>query len=191
MRGHHGHADAHRDFVARDQRGDEAPPVELPGLRHGQRGRHDDGAHMQQGTLVRVVIVGGIDQDAVGQRGEGGLRRSIRHADHASALRGWIKGGDVLRDTRLGGVLGPGADGAAHGIQHQPACLAHHGFGQILEAKSGDEFGNGASGHGVGLVSSGLVARCGREYAIPRASGAPSGQKRRLARWRVRARNGL
>ena len=84
MRRHHRHADAHRDLVARDQRRDQVAARRAPRVcGQRQRRRHHHRADMQQGALVRVVIVGGVDQDAVGERREGRLRRNPGRADDA------------------------------------------------------------------------------------------------------------
>ena len=99
MRGHHRHADPHRDLVPRDDGQHDLLPAQPMRLAHRQGDRHDNRADMQQRRLVGVVIVGGVDQDAVAQRGEGRLRRASWGADDPRARADCgIQGRDVAGD---------------------------------------------------------------------------------------------
>ena len=88
MRRHHRHAHAHRHFVAGDQRQNQLAPRQPVRLGQRQRRRHHHRTRMQQRALMRVVVVGGVGEDAVCQRRERGLRSSRRpDADHRRARR--------------------------------------------------------------------------------------------------------
>jgi hypothetical protein len=102
---------------------------------------------VQQRALVRVVVVGGVDQDAVGQGREGRLRREAGGADHARARRGRVEPGDAAGEPRLLRVFGPGRDGAADRVEDQAARLRHHRLRQVLIAQPGDEIGQCLRGH--------------------------------------------
>ena len=81
---------------------------------------------MQQSALMRIIIIGGIDQNAVCQRGESRLRSSPLAAHDMSAGRARIKRCDIARDAGFFSIFGPGRHGAAQRIQHQPRRLAPH-----------------------------------------------------------------
>ncbi len=164
MRRHHRHADAHRDLVPRDHRGDHLAPGQPVRLGQRQGGGDDDRADMQQRHLVRVVVVGGIDQDAIGERGEGGLRGHVRADDPGPAGCRWIQFGNALGDVRLCRVLDPGRHGAANGVQDDVAGHGDDRRWQVFEPQSGDEFGDGAGAHAGGLPGlspDGIIRRSG------------------------------
>jgi hypothetical protein len=78
---------------------------------------------VQQRTLVRVVVVGGVNEDAVRQRRERGLRLHAGDADHRCAIIAAVKSGNFQRNARLRRVFGPRADGAADGVDKDAAGL--------------------------------------------------------------------
>ena len=104
---------------------------------------------MQQSALVCIIIIGGIDQNAIGECCESRLHGSTRRAHHMRTRRAGIKGGDITRDAGFFSIFRPGRHGAAQRIQHQPCRLAHNFWRQGIRLDTGRKFGKGARGHRV------------------------------------------
>ena len=126
MRWHHRHTDTYRNLIARHQRGQHGTPGKPARFGQRQSRWHHDGSHMQQSALMRIIIISGIDQNAVRQRGESRLHSRPLGAHDMSAGRARIKRCDIARDAGFLRVLRPGRHGAAQRIQHQPRRLAPH-----------------------------------------------------------------
>ena len=147
MRWHHRHADAHRHFIPRDQRRQHRTSRKATRFGQGKRGWHHHGTHMQQGALVRVVIIGGIDQNTIGERRESGLYRSPLGAHDMRAGCAGIECGDIARDAGFFRIFRPGRHGAAQRIKHQPRRLTPNVNRQRIRLDGSDKFRKGARGH--------------------------------------------
>ena len=148
---HHRHADPRRHLVAGHQRGDQVAAVAGARLGRRQRGRHHHRAEVRQRALVGVVVVGGVDQHAVRQRGQ--RRMGFRAADHGRLCLGAELVGELYRDLRLPGVFLVGGNGAAESIQQEALGLLHDFGRQVVELQSGDKIRH-RSGQGIGHGSS-------------------------------------
>ncbi len=148
MRWHHRHPDTHRDLIPCHQRRQHAAARKPTRFGQGKRGWHHHGTDMQQGALMRVIIIGGIDQNAIGECRESRLHRSTLGAHDMCAGCSGIKCRDIARDAGFFCIFCPGRHGAAKRIQHQPRRLAPHVWRQCIGLDGGCKFRKGARGHG-------------------------------------------
>jgi hypothetical protein len=96
---------------------------------------------VDQGSLVGVVVVGRIDEDAVRERGE----RAVCARAGAAPQAGNGVGSKAERyfacDARLLGIVPPGAERAAYRVENDIAGLGNNGVRQGFECQPGNELG--------------------------------------------------
>jgi hypothetical protein len=85
---------------------------------------------MQEGALVRVVIVGRVDQHAVGQGNDCGV--AFAAADHAGLRRSTKLQNDLPDDVCLTFVFSVGCQRATHCIRQHALGLLHHRRRQVF-----------------------------------------------------------
>ena len=98
---------------------------------------------------MRVIIIGGIDQDTIGECRKSRLHRNPLRAHDMRAGYAGIKCRDIARDAGFFCIFCPGRHGAAKRIQNKPCRLAPYFWRQCIGLDGGCEFRKGARGHAV------------------------------------------